>query len=155
MSLTTRDNGVCEAYISCGRTDPRSALPAMALPLPLVLGLLALMVASVAYGHGGPPAACPHPVVAFLLLGLGLLTLPLGVGAVALGHRPAGALAVCLAVLLFSCAAHLLRAPGPEGGDGTKDPPGGPPSGLDGLRIDWDAFDRARESWARSLAGRR
>jgi hypothetical protein len=83
-----------------------------------------------------------------------------GLGVVAVGDPQAGTLMVWAGVLLFASAARMLRGPdagqdddgeGPGGGGGPG--PSGPRDGPRGPAVDWDAFDRERESWTRSPAG--
>jgi len=124
------------------------------MPLPIVVLLLVVLAGAVAVGFLGAPGGRARPLATVTLLGLGLVLLPLGLGAVVIGRPETGTLMVWGGVLLFSCAARFLRAPehgdgddeedeGGGGGGGPKDPdpdPGGP-------TFDWDAFDRQREGW--------
>jgi hypothetical protein len=125
----------------------------MLLPVPAVVGLLTLMVSALVYGFFGSPARRPRPLLTMLLLGLGLLTVPFGVGALVIRAPEVGLLVVSAGVLLFAGAAHLLRAPGGEGGDDEDGGGGGPrrptdpDEGPGGLSVDWDAFDRERDAW--------
>ena len=126
------------------------------MPLPIVLVLLAILAGALAVGFFAKPGGRVRPLVTVALLGLGLVLLPLGLGAVVIGQAETGTLMVWAGVLLFSCAARFLRAPehgdgddeedeGGGGGGGPKDPkpdPGGP-------TFDWDAFDRQREGWGK------
>jgi hypothetical protein len=142
------------------------AVPALlVLPLPVVLAVLALLATALVYGFAGPPARRQHPVVTVLLLGLGLLSLPFGVGALVVRHPVVGMSVVSAGVLLFAGAAHFLRAqdggggdePG-GGGEGGPRRPTGPDRGPGGLSVDWDAFDRERAGWSaddRPLSGTR
>ena len=124
------------------------------MPLPIVIALLAILAGAVAVGFLGKPGGRMRPLMTVTLLGLGLVLLPLGLGAVVIGRPETGTLMVWAGVLLFSCAARFLRAPehgdgddeedeGGGGGGGPHDPrpePGGP-------TLDWEAFDRQREGW--------
>lgn len=126
----------------------------MALPLPIVVTLLLVQVGALLMGFLGPPGRRMRPALTILLLGTGLVLLPLGLGAVAIGESRTGTLMVWCGVLLFASAARLLRAPEPRRPDERDDgggPGGGPPDepgGPGGPGQDWDAFDREREGWA-------
>lgn len=136
----------------------------LVMPLPVVAALLVLLLTALVYGFTGPPARRQHPVATVVLLGLGLLSLPFGVGALVIRHPVAGLGIVSAGLLLFAGAAHLLRAQGggtdePGGGDdGGPRRPTGPDEGPGGLSVDWDAFDRERDGWGsgeRPLSGAR
>jgi hypothetical protein len=127
----------------------------MALPLPIVALLLVLQVGALVLGFVGPPGSRVRPLLTILLLGTGLVLLPLGLGAVAIGEPRTGTLLVWCGVLLFACSARLLRAPEPrrpeDGEDDEGGGPGGPqppPDAPGGPGLDWDAFDREREQWS-------
>ena len=127
----------------------------MALPLPIVVLLLLVQVGALVMGFFGPPGGRMRPLLTILLLGTGLVLLPLGLGAVAIGESRMGTLMVWSGVLLFACAARLLRAPEPRRPDDGEDDGGGgpggpgiPPDGSGGPGPDWEAFDREREDWA-------
>lgn len=127
----------------------------MALPLPIVVALLLVQVGALVMGFLGRPGRRMRPALTILLLGVGLVLLPLGLGAVAIGEPRTGTLMVWCGVLLFASAARLLRAPEPrrpdegddEGGGGPG-PPGPPPDGPGPPGPDWEAFDRERRDWA-------
>lgn len=122
----------------------------MALPLPVVLALLALMASAVGRGFFGAPARRQRPLPTIALLGLGLLALPVSMGCVVVGQSRIGLGALVLGVLLFSLAAHLLRAPDSRGDEEGGGGGGGPPRPEDDRGpggVDWDAFDRERERW--------
>jgi hypothetical protein len=128
----------------------------MALPLPIVVLLLVVQVGALVMGFTGPPGSRVRPALTILLLGTGLVLLPLGLGAVAIGEPRTGTLMVWIGVLLFACAARLLRAPehrpddeDDEGGGGGPGGPQPPPDAPGGPGLDWDAFDREREGWGR------
>lgn len=137
----------------------------LVMPLPVVAALLVLLLTALVYGFTGPPARRRHPVATVILLGLGLLSLPFGVGALAIRHPVAGLGIVSAGLLLFAGAAHLLRAPDGGGGDEPGGPddggprrPAGPEQGPGGIPVDWDAFDRERAGWGtgeRPLSGAR
>jgi hypothetical protein len=115
------------------------------MPLPAVLGLLALMAAAVLWGFAAPAARRPRPVPTVVLLGAGLASLPCGMLLTEARERAIGMLVITAGVCLLSVAAHLLRAPvrpGDDDGPEPAEPPPGPP-------VDWDAFDRERERWDR------
>jgi hypothetical protein len=115
------------------------------MPLPAVLGLLALMAAAVLWGFAGPAARRPRTAPIVVLLAAGLASLPCGMLLTEARQRAVGMLAISAGVLLLSVAAHLLRAParpGDDDGPAPAEPPPGPP-------VDWDAFDRERERWDR------
>lgn len=126
----------------------------MALPLPIVVTLLFVQLGALVMGFLGPPGTRMRPVLTILLLGAGLVLLPLGLGAVAVGESRTGTLMVWCGVLLFASAARLLRAPEPRRPDDEEDEgggpggPGGPPDEPDGPGPDWEAFDRERADWA-------
>ncbi len=122
----------------------------MALPFPVVLALLALMASAVGRGFFGAPARRQRPLPTIALLGLGLLALPVSMGCVVVGQSRIGLCALVLGVLLFSAAAHLLRAPDSRGDDDAGGGGGGPPPQDDDRGpggVDWDAFDRERRRW--------
>ena len=126
----------------------------MQMQLPIVLVLLAVLVGAMIAGFRGAPGGRMRPLVTVVLLGLGLVLLPLGLGAVVIGRPETGTLMVWAGVLLFSCAARLLRAPERGEGDDEEDEGGGggggpkaPEPGPGGPTFDWDAFDRQREGW--------
>jgi hypothetical protein len=123
------------------------------MPLPIVLLLFLVLAGALAAGFLGSPGGRMRPLMTMLLLGLGLVLLPLGMGAVVIGRPEAGTLMVWAGVLLFSCAARLLRAPEPRQDDEDEDDGGGgggphdPPPDPGGPSLDWEAFDRQREGW--------
>ena len=126
----------------------------MQMQLPIVLVLLAILAGAMIAGFLGAPGGRMRPLVTVVLLGLGLVLLPLGLGAVVIGRPETGTLMVWAGVLLFSCAARLLRAPERGEGDDEEDEgggggggPKGPEPGPGGPTFDWDAFDRQREGW--------
>ncbi len=128
----------------------------MALPLPILVLLLVVLVGALVMGFTGPPGSRMRPLLTIMLLGVGLVLFPLGLGAVVIGEPRTGTLMVWMGVLLFSCAARLLRAPEhrpddgeDEGGGGGPGGPGPPPDAPGGPGLDWDAFDREREGWTR------
>jgi hypothetical protein len=129
-------------------------LAALLLPLPAVVALLTLMISALVYGFAGSPARRRRPLLTLLLLGLGLLCLPFAVGALVIRAPELGLLVVCAGVILFALAARLLRAPGGDGGDDEGGGGGGPrrptdpDEGPGGVPVDWDAFDRERETWS-------
>lgn len=132
------------------------------MPLPILALLLAVQVGALVMGFTGPPGSRMRPALTILLLGTGLVLLPLGLGAVAIGASRTGTLMVWSGVLLFACSARLLRAPEPprpdeSGGDDGRGPggPDAPPQEPGGPGLDWEAFDRERAGWsgARSPAG--
>ncbi len=121
----------------------------MAMPLPAVVGLLALMGAAVVWGFAGPAARRPRPLPTGLLLAGGFASLPCGLAATTAHHRATGMLVITAGVCLLALAAHLLRAPagpGPDDPGAASEPPPDVP-------VDWDAFDRERERWTRPRAG--
>ncbi len=123
------------------------------MPLPAVLGLLLVQVGALVVGFFGPPVGRVRPILTALLLGSGLLLLPLGFVAVALGAPQTGTLMVWSGVLLFASAARLVRGPdnGEDddgGGGGGSEGPDEPPPQPPGPGFDWEAFDREREGWA-------
>ena len=126
----------------------------MALPLPIVVTLLFVQLGALVMGFLGPPGTRMRPVLTILLLGAGLVLLPLGLGAVAVGESRTGTLMVWCGVLLFASAARLLRAPEQRRPDDEEDEgggpggPGGPPDEPDGPGPEWEAFDRERADWA-------
>ena len=66
----------------------------MALPLPIVVTLLLVQVGALLMGFLGPPGRRMRPALTILLLGTGLVLLPLGLGAVAIGESRTGTLMV-------------------------------------------------------------
>lgn len=129
----------------------------MALPLPVILLLLVVQVGALVMGFTGPPGSRLRPFLTTLLLGTGLVLLPLGLGAVVIGEPRTGTLLVWAGVLLFACSARLLRAPETPRDDHREDEDGGggprrpepPPEEPGGPGLDWDAFDRERAGWSR------
>ena len=126
----------------------------MAMPLPIVLLLLVVLAGALLVGFLGAPGGRMRPLVTVVLLGLGLVLLPLGLGAVVIGQPETGTLMVWAGVLLFSCAARFLRAPEHGDNDDEEDEGGGGGGGPQGPKpdpggptFDWDAFDRQRENW--------
>ncbi len=97
----------------------------MVMPLPIVLVLLAVLAGALAVGFLGAPGGRMRPLMTVVLLGLGLVLLPLGLGAVVIGRPETGTLMVWAGVLLFSCAARFLRAPERGDGDDEEDEGGG------------------------------
>ena len=99
------------------------------MPLPILIVLLVVLVGSLVMGFTGPPGRRVRPLLTILLLGVGLVLFPLGLGAVVIGEPRTGTLLVWMGVLLFACAARLLRAPEHRPDDGEDDEGGGGPPG--------------------------